>query len=293
MKQILLSLLMIPMISFAQITIDLQPHYDDGNNTYVRSGTPTTPCVGAADMTAYAWTCSGDLCIGRGLFTFDMENVPAGSEIVSATLYLYANTSTAIGFGGAEPQTGTNAAHIYRVTEDWDYATVTWTTQPDISMVNAVAMDESTDPVEDYVSDVTALIQDWVNDPENTFGLTIRLDDEVNYYTSLIFCSSFHLDESLHPKLSVTYIAPVGVEEIAAPQFSVAPNPSNSSCTIYFENAVTQEQIGIYDITGKLMQWVQVPAGSNSVECSTVELPSGLYFIHSANSGSDKLQVNH
>ncbi len=294
MKNLLVIALMIPMVSFAQEFIELQPHYDDGNNTYIRSGAPTDPAVAAADLAAYTWTCGGDLCLGRGLFTFDLDNVVSGSTIISATLYLYVNATTALGFGSDEPQAGTNAAHIFRVTEDWDYATVTWSTQPSISMDNAVALEESTDPFQDYTVDVTALIQDWIDDPDNSFGMTLRLDDEVNYYSSMLFCSSFYPDEAKHPKLSINYTLPLGVEDIATQQFSLAPNPSSGDCIIQLNTETsTPDRIGLYDITGRLLQWMQVEPGSNSVVCSTADLPAGIYFIEAGAQGSGKLEVVH
>ncbi len=99
----------------SQTTVVLQPHYSDGNDTYIRSNLPVTPIIGPQDMTAYAWTCGGTLCTGRGFFKIGLESIPEGATIDSAKLFLYANTETAIGFGGEEPQTGNKSGYIYRV----------------------------------------------------------------------------------------------------------------------------------------------------------------------------------
>jgi hypothetical protein len=118
MKHYFLPLLFLSNIAFAQTNIVLQPHYEDGNNTYLRDFNPTSPAIGAVDLTSYVWTCDGDPCVGRAFFTFDLSSINVGAIVENATLFLYANTTTTLGFGGTEPHTGVNASHLFRVTEE-------------------------------------------------------------------------------------------------------------------------------------------------------------------------------
>jgi hypothetical protein len=292
MRNIAILFCMISSALVAQETVTLQPHYADGNNTYIRNNHPDIPVLGYDDLTAYAWTCDGDLCIGRGFLTFNLDNILPGSTITSANLYLYANQTTLLGFHGEEPQTGTNAAHIFRVTEPWVYNTLVWPTQPDISYDNSVAIPESVDPVQDYIIDVTALIQDWIDDPENSYGLTFRLDDELNYYSSLIFCSSFYPVDSLHPKLMVTYTLPVGINNVEQQQFNIYPNPAQQELTIQF-NTVTEsaQTLVIYNMLGEVIQEVAVAPQAQTIQVNVNNFTGGLYMVQSATGNAAMFEV--
>ena len=292
MKQLFITFLIAPASLFAQTTIILQPHYDDGSNTYIRSNLPDIPIVGASDLTAYAWTCDGDLCNGRGFFKIGLEEIPTGSMINSAELYLFANTTTGIGFGGSEPQTGNNDANVYRVIEDWDDATLTWAEQPEITIENTLIIEESTDPIQDYVLDATAMIQDMVDDPASSFGFTIRLQDESDFYSSLIFASSFHFNEDLHPKLIINYTIQDAIETVKESDYSIFPNPAKDICTISFGEITSAiSEISICDILGNTKMKVQVPAGTTKYDFDFEDLSTGLYFVYLNNNAAAKLQI--
>jgi len=276
----------------AQTTIVLQPHYADGSNTYVRSNFPEIPVIGSTDLTAYAWTCDGDLCTGRAFFKIGLEEIPSGALINSANLHLFANTSTVIGFGGSEPQTGNNDAYVYRVIEDWDHETVTWAIQPEVTTENALVLAESTEPIQDYVLDATLMIQDMVDNPATSFGFTIRLEEEADYYSSLIFASSYHFNEELHPKLVVNYTILDAIETVKVPSFNIFPNPANNNCTIVFNDITTNiSEIRICDIVGNEIMKVEVPAGVTHYKCEFENLSTGMYFVYSDNMAASKLQI--
>ena len=292
MKHLLLTLLLTPFATFAQTTIILQPHYADGSNAYIRSNLPEIPVVGSSDLTAYAWTCDGDLCTGRGFFKIGLEAIPAGALINSASLYLFANTTTGIGFGGSEPQTGNNDANVFRVIEDWDDATLTWTEQPEVTTENALVIDESIDPIQDYVLDATAMIQDMIDDPTGSFGFTIRLQDEGDFYSSLIFASSYHFNEDIHPKLEVNYTIQDAIEPVDVPSFNIYPNPANDFFTISFNELTTNNsEIRICDMLGTQVMKIDVPAGVTDYNCALQNLSAGLYFVYLDKMTASKLQI--
>lgn len=292
MKHLILTLLLTPFATFAQTTIILQPHYADGSNAYIRSNLPEIPVVGSSDLTAYAWTCDGDLCNGRGFFKIGLEAIPSGALINSASLYLFANTTTGIGFGGSEPQTGNNDANVFRVIEDWDDASLTWADQPEVTTENTLVIDESIDPIQDYVLDATAMIQDMIDDPTGSFGFTIRLQDEADFYSSLIFASSYHFNEDMHPKLEINYTIQDAIETVKIPSFNIFPNPANNNCTIVFDEVTTNiSEVSICDIVGNEIVKFEVPAGSSHYDCNFENLSSGLYFVYSSNMFANKLQI--
>lgn len=292
MKYFFLSLLLLPTLVFSQTTITLQPHYADGSNSYVRSNLPSTPVIGSADLTAYAWTCDGDLCIGRGFFKIGLEEIPTNAIINSANLFLFANTNTAIGFGGSEPLTGNNAGYVYRVIEEWDDITLAWATQPEITTENAIFIEESTDPIQDYVLDATLMVQDMLDKPDSSFGFTIRLQDETDYYSSLIFASSYHFNEEIHPKLIINYSIQVPIENVVGTSFNIFPNPAKDNFTISFDEITTTiSEMRICDMIGNTLLKTTVPAGVTKYDCATKNLSAGLYIVFLENKVSAKLQI--
>lgn len=292
MKFLLIPLTFLANCVFTQTTIELQPHFAEGNNTYLRDYNPYTPVVGTVDLTSYVWTCDGNRCVGRALFTFDFSSIIEGAIIENATLYLYANTTTSLGYGGSEPHTGDNSAHIFRVTEAWNYNTVTWGSQPDISYDNSIEIPQSTEPAQDYVLDVTTLIQAMIDNPEESYGMTIRLDNEFTYYTSLIFASSFNLNEEKHPKLEVTYSGQNMVSDINTEQFLLSPNPAHSFININFPNNTTSPVvISVIDAIGNCVKSIYVPNNSNEINLEISDLADGIYLMSTNNGYSKKFVV--
>ena len=292
MKLLFSILLIIPVILTAQSTITLQPHFEDGNNTYLRTGWPDLPAVGVTDLTNYTWTCSGDLCLARGLFTFNLEEITLGSTVNSALLYLYADLTTTNCYGGDEPHAGTNASHIYRVLENWDYNTVTWNTQPGFSLLHAVPIEESTDPQQDYILDVTTLVQDWVDNPLSSFGFLIKLDNEIDYYSSLIFCSSFNTDTTKHPKLIVEYTKQLDISNTTSPEIAIYPNPAKETIIIQLNyNANKFSIFNLYDHSGRIIRSFKFQEGSDKFEISITDIPSGLYFISDNNGNYKTIEI--
>lgn len=103
------------------------------------------------------------------LVRFDLSSIPPGSEITSATLYLYYYH-----YHDNNPA-GRNLT-CYRITGDWDEMTVTWDTQPGH---HTEVTDSATVP--GYYTwmdwDVTGDVQDFVDEVQMNYGWQIK--DEV------------------------------------------------------------------------------------------------------------------
>jgi hypothetical protein len=81
----------------------------------------------------------------------------------------------------------------------------------------------------------------------------------------------------------------LGVE--AGPQlssFSVHPNPANGYVTLTSARHTQPLQVSLYDITGRRFYFGSCT--SNTLTISTRELPSGMYFLEVAGSGSRQTQ---
>ncbi|GAB3521746.1 DNRLRE domain-containing protein [Emticicia fontis] len=136
----------------------------------------------------------------RTLLDFDLSSIPQGTIIDNATLYLFGNPNTTIG-----PNIAPNDLGIYRITSNWQQNTVTWNTQPSFDYTAFATLPSSAGgDYSNYVVDVTNLIQNYVNDKSNSFGLMLKLFSE-SPNKMLIFASSKVSNAQLRPKLVVNY----------------------------------------------------------------------------------------
>jgi hypothetical protein len=71
-------------------------------------------------------------------------------------------------------------------------------------MTNAATLPQDVNPNEDYVIDVTAMVQGMVTNPSSNYGFMLQLITE-QYYRILVFASSDHPNAALHPKLEICY----------------------------------------------------------------------------------------
>ncbi len=155
------------------------------------------------EFTANAWTTGGNETTLRSLIEFDLSLLPDDAIIVDAQLYLYVSENTTHGPGHSQ-LSGSNECILQRITSSWDENTVTWNTQPSTTEENQVVLPASEYDMQDYVVDVSNLIIDIIDNPTSGFGFMLRLNEE-SYYRRMLFASSDHSNDSLHPKLVITY----------------------------------------------------------------------------------------
>ncbi|MCX6270128.1 MAG: DNRLRE domain-containing protein [Bacteroidetes bacterium] len=193
---------------FAQTTIVIRPPIGAGKDAAIRSDFPTTNFGDVGDFIANAWT-AGDPFFMRTYFDFDLSVLPAGVLITNATLSLYGNN----GSGHHQASSGSNESWIKRVTTPWDEHTVTWNNQPQTTGLHAVTIPQSSYQYQNYPSiDLTQLIQDYLLNPESSFGMVFMLKTEQTY-RCMLFCSNDYGDLSITPKLTITYTLPCNTLE--------------------------------------------------------------------------------
>jgi len=200
--------------AFAQCTtLVLQPDSAAGKdadiNSCVACGYTNMNFGSGTELNASAWTYQGNPGGDRSLLQFDLSGVPANATIQSATLTLYNNPNSSNGLGNGQHShlSGSNTAWLQRITSTWAENTVTWNTQPTTTTLNEVALPQDTNPNENYVLDVKALVIDMINNPTTSFGFMLKLQTE-QYYRCLLFASSDHPNAALHPKLEICYTVP-------------------------------------------------------------------------------------
>lgn len=159
-------------------------------------------------MLAHAHTNSGVPDTSRSLFQFDLSAIPIGSTIQSALLSIFNDPTAYSNNGEHSTFSHSNASYIKRITQPWNEYTVTWQNQPATTSSNQVAHAATIHPHEDFTNmDVTQLVTDMVNDPENSFGFLLALQQE-NYYCALVFATSDNLNPQLYPQLEIYFTPP-------------------------------------------------------------------------------------
>ncbi len=195
-------LFMMGFNSFSQETIILKPGPSEGKDARVWSINPNLISGDYEYMKANAWTWGGDFGIERSFIEFDLDSIPPNVEITSAQLSFFYHF-----LGGNIEQThsGDNYSLIQRIVTPWSESGTSWNNQPGATSVNEVIVPPSTEPQQDFLDiDVTDLVIDMLDDPENSYGFLFRILNEEEY-RRLAFASSDHPDPDKWPMLVITY----------------------------------------------------------------------------------------
>lgn len=193
-------------ICFSELV--LQPDAVSGKDLHVSNWQPNQPGNSTANwLTTAAWTISGSPTIWHTYIDFDWSALPAGAQVLSATLTLYGVSTGGTDLSSHACLSGNNNSIVRRVTSPWDEATMTWNTQPITTALNEVAVPALCIPNENVAIDLKTLVQDIIDNPGAGFGFQISLATE-QHYRSLIFGSSEHPDSSKRPRLTIKYSVP-------------------------------------------------------------------------------------
>ena len=201
---IILIIFLTSLSSFSQDTIIFQPGSEEGKDAYLRTLTPNTNYGDHHDFAAIGWTFHGPYVCTRSMIEFDLSYIPENTQILSAKLSLYGNP-TSCNHQGHSSLSGSNKSYLQRIITQWEEYTTTWNNPPLTTSANAIILRETNNPLEDYIDiDVTTLVQDMINDPENSYGFMIKLVNE-EHYRSMVFSSSDQEDPDNHPKLEIIF----------------------------------------------------------------------------------------
>ncbi|MDH5631903.1 MAG: DNRLRE domain-containing protein [Gammaproteobacteria bacterium] len=275
-------------------TLVLQPGAAEAKDTYIRQWFAGRNYGIDDEIHVNGWW--GDY--HRGLMKFDLGAVAAGSQVLSATLELYSNTTS------WSPAT----LNIHRMTRNWDEGgqnnstgEASWNSAQSGQAWSAAGGDFDnkvygtavTPGAVGWVSwDVTKLVQEWVDGKYDNHGLMLRA---TALNEGAEFDSSDAADASKHPRLTIHYAcecgkvcatpAPVACDADYTPSFefknySVSFSGSNNPRSIVFlpEGTVfngvtvpaegawttidtTTARIYLFDMAGTLLS--ELPTGGN------------------------------
>ncbi|MFN0189478.1 MAG: DNRLRE domain-containing protein [Bacteroidia bacterium] len=254
------------------------------SDSYLASVAPSTNYGSHPEFSGFSWTCQGSPCFGRGLLNFDFSTIPPGAIINSAELNLYANPSPVNGIIAMQ---GSNASILQRVVTPWTENGVTWNSQPNTTSVNAVTLTQSVSSSQNYLGiNVLPLITDIVNNPSTSYGIMLKLINEVGL-TSMTFAASDYGNPGLSPTLDICYTTVTGIEYSVFNEsqvLSLFPNPSsNEEVTVLFNPGQSKKIIfQLFDLNGKVLQsWSESSKFSKGqkVSLSLKNIESGLYLL--------------
>lgn len=205
-----------------QATLTLQPGPSEGSVTHISSAVSNCTNFGVA-RTFNVGTRNG---VRRGLFSFDLRQIPADATITSATFsYFYEPTSVQVG-----------PVNLHRATAAWEEGSansscdgsgatwsdaaggaVAWTSAGGDYIPTAIASASPTSRSAGGWDDfaIAELVQDWIDGSAPNHGLLVRLATEpsgstTNYFT--VRSDDYGLDPTTRPKLTVTFSEPVDAD---------------------------------------------------------------------------------
>jgi hypothetical protein len=136
--------------------------------------------------------------------------------------------------------------------------------------------------------DVTALVQDMVSDPANSFGFLLRLTNE-NYYARMLFASGDNPDTAEHPHLDVCWSFAEAVKEVDnVNDFLIFPNPSSGIVNLqWHQTSDNFKRLTIIDCMGRMVMSMESGRdkafnsliGQQSKALDLSMLPKGVYAI--------------
>lgn len=219
----------------------------------------------------------GGVNTNRALIDFDLSQIPVGSTVLSAKLNLYAYTDFTIS-PLQDGHYGNNQSVLSRITSNWNESVVTWNTQPGVSILNETTINQSTAPNQDYLNiNVTALVQDMVDNPNSSFGFRLALVNEVTT-ASLSFCSSEFSNTAKRPSLAIEYrLDDAAVQTFAYAAFELYPNPTQNMLYLNFSQDANQRTVAVYDMQGKIVLQTTAPDKTSAIDVKF--LNTGIYTI--------------
>lgn len=124
---------------------------------------------------------------------------------------------------------------------------------------------------------------DWVLEEIN---LSDYLGQEIEVYFVLQSDGGTQNDGFYFDDFEVFYDEQVGLEELSTISMSIFPNPAQDQVTVAFDKSVSNGEIAIYSMEGKLIRVQKLITGSKESTLSIGDLPVGRYEIRLNENGT-------
>ncbi len=246
-------------------------------------------------MTAMMWNKndhSGQSTI-RSLFQFQLDQIPANAEIISAKLSLYAWDSDDMNGRHDHIFNLSNDCFIKRITENWDEKTVNWFNQPNTTTENQVSLPKPSTGDQDFTDiDVTSIVKDMFKFPQSSYGFMLRLKKEA-VFRKVNFSSSDHPDPDKWPELEVCYKIKdnllIDNRDFTDNNldFEIYPNPTNSSFRIELSSKINNE--AALEVLDTKMNLIFKTKEIFS-EINVSNIPKGMYILKLKSENLEKVK---
>lgn len=237
-------------------------------------------------LNAYSWTQAGSVNNTRALVQFDFSLIPQNGEVLDAKLVVYFDPFS---ITAQLSHMGNSGFYVNRIVEPWEELGVTWNNQPETTTDNQVYVPFPTYNEQNFVIDVTDIVNDIRNDPNGVNGgFMLTLESEFPY-NAILLCSKENADISRHPKLLVTFapeMSPTHEEwtddATAIQPFTLSPNPASGEVVLTAQNQDIIDGADVsYRVVNSLGQQVISTTKVKDVRSviNTRLLPAGTYFV--------------
>jgi hypothetical protein len=238
----------------AQTTVTLGPSHD----AYVNDSAPANSFNNA--FLVIGKSTQEFLPRYRSLLRFNLDSIPAGAVISSATLRLNLQS-----FEGS----GTQSLEVHRVLATWSSATVTWNNQPAHDASVEVSRSPGTSVGSWYNFPIPALVQAWLDGTTQNHGVILRAASEATAAKTRTFASSSASDPSIRPQLEIAYSIPQDID-VTPPSFAFGNVKVGDTSTVL--PLVTIKNLG-----GATLQVTRIDSKDPQFRLSAVPaLPLGL-----------------
>jgi gliding motility-associated-like protein len=268
---------------YAQESIVIQPGPSEGKDAKVWSLQPNTNFANHEFIKANAWTWGGEFGIERTYIEFDLSVIPQSAVISEAYLSLYYHF-----LPGNPEQThyGDNKTTLKRVVTPWDESNITWSNQPGTTEQNKVLMPSAVGPQVDFEDiDVTLLIIDMLNFPENSFGFQLKLQNE-DIFRRVGLSTSDHPASNRWPKLEIFFTCNIdlGNDTLLCEGDTLYLN-AGSGYTQYLWNTGSIDSL--ISVTTSGQYWVTVHDGNDCEASDTINVVFYQDILDQLNLGAD------
>jgi len=210
---LLTTLILLVTISIKPLTADIttfQPDATSGKDAWFGKLNPDNNYGNDTSLVIENTYSSGQTYPARSVIYFKISSIPQNSNITAATLKMWCSW---INFQSSETQ---GQVTVRALVQSFDESTVTWNNQPAYDTGN---IQDYVNVSGQFVSDPgwhkweikNNLVQNWVNNPSQNYGLLLKFTDEdipdgdnvVNYYSS-----DYTINPGRRPKLVIYYDPP-------------------------------------------------------------------------------------
>lgn len=209
---------MCPYYSFAQLIITRGHSWKDvllyQNDKPADAERANTNYSTSTRLSSCAWSKDSYAERKRTLIHFDLSYIEPGTKVSSAIIELFSDptVTSSSAWDGNSQLGGSNAFFIEKVTQAWNESQVSWNTQPTTTTTGRIWIGPSSSPTENLKVNITALVQEMIDNPTKNYGLKMRLESELKY-RSRNYASEDHTNSAIHPKLVINFEKALSIKE--------------------------------------------------------------------------------